>query len=75
MVVPTYSGPVVLRIKYNQTGFTVVLIFNTLPVLYICFIKPAIEFFLEIFKAQKLGTGFFGGLCLVQGFFWVLIPI
>ena len=68
LVVPMYSGHAVLRIKYNQTCFTVVLIFNTL--LCICFIKPAIESFLEIFKAQKFGTGFFGGLIFGPRIFW-----
>ena len=28
---------------------------------------------MEIFMAKKFGMGFFGGLILAQGFFWVLI--
>ena len=32
-------------------------------------VKPKLFFFLEIFKAQKFGVGFFGGSILVQGFF------
>ena len=40
VVVPVYTGRVVLRIKYNQTCFAVVLIFNVLHC--ICFIKTVI---------------------------------
>ena len=44
MVVPAYPGHVVLRIKYNQTCFPAVLIFNAL----------------HCIKVQKFGIGFFG---------------
>ena len=38
MIVPAYPGCVVLRIKYNQTCFAAVLMFNALRC--ICFVKP-----------------------------------
>ena len=65
VLVPTYPGRIVLRVKYKQTCFAVVLILNELHC--ICFIKPVIKSFLYIFKARKFGMGIFWGLIFGPG--------